>query len=317
MTNLWNPSFTLSWKKHIWNSESPMSKIWEIKEILEPTEWDSFKIKIIKSNLLQLIRLWNYTDFQKKIGMPNKQCDWLLWSTSLDYLMQYIVWIEENWDENIIWETIKYIWNIFKYGESSQEEITEPKDRGQSLASHRTTTSNSSLQIKKGKEKVDSNPMFLDTPIWKIISYPTIKNEETESYCCSRTARLNGLHFWISLPRWNAYSAWIFPTKWIIEIIPKEKEWKKPSKDRVAIGEWEFKSVDTSANFADIYAESSNSYGHRAIAIRDTTWKRYILDPYIKIDGKKSLNPIKLKDYITKWRRILKAHFYHSNWYIN
>ena len=317
MRNPLNQTHTSSWKEYVWNSESPMSKIWEIKEILEPTEWDNYKVKIIKSNLFQLIRNWNYITFQKKIGMPDKQCDWLLWTTSLDYLIQYIVWIEDWGESNIVWETVKYIWNIFKYGKISPDEIAEPKNRMSTPVSPHIPINDPSLHARQTKENISSNHMFLDTPIWNIVSHPTIKNEDTESYCCSKTARLNGLHFWISLPRWNAYNAWILPTTWIIEIIPKEKSWKKPNRSRIAIEEWEFNLVNPSANFADIYAESSSSYGHRAIAIRDTEWKRYILDPYIRINGKKSLKPIKLKDYITKWRKILKAHFYHSNWYIN
>ena len=64
MRNPLNQTHTSSWKEYVWNSESPMSKIWEIKEILEPTEWDNYKVKIIKSNLFQLIRNWNYqTEF--------------------------------------------------------------------------------------------------------------------------------------------------------------------------------------------------------------------------------------------------------------
>jgi hypothetical protein len=41
----------------------------------------------------------------------------------------------------------------------------------------------------------------------------------------------------------------------------------------------------------------------------------YVLDPYIKINGKTSIKPIKLGVYMKKWRKIIKAHFYHSNWY--
>ena len=302
------------WKEYSWNSESPMSKIWEIKKILEPTQWDSFSVKILKTNLLQLIKDWNYVDFQKKIGMPNKLCDWLLWTTSLNYLINYIIWIEDNWDSgNIVSETIKYIWNVFKYGKINIEEIPEPEKTIDSIV----TTPYPSPKIEKQKERIDDYGMFWDIRIWDIESYPTVKNNETDSYCCSKTARLNGLHFGISLPRWNAYSAWALSSSWVIETIPKEQSWKKPNNGWWHITKWEFDLVNNTANFADIYAESSSSYGHRAIAIRDSKWERFVLDPYVKINGKKSLKPIKLIDYITKWRKILKAHFYHSNGYMS
>ena len=287
-----------------------MSKIWEIKKILGRTEWDSFWVSVIKSNLLQLLRNWEYTMFQKKIGMPGKLCDGLLWTTSLNYLIKYIVWIEDNWG-NIVGETMKYIRNILKYGKTVKDRDIKPWDK-------QSNVHFANLQDKKSEEK-DSNsiPMFWNTPIWEIISHPVLKDEETEGFCCSKTARLNGLHFWISLPRWNAYTAWILPTSWIIETIPKEKSWKRPNKNWLAITEGEFDLVNDTANFADIYAESSNFYWHRAIAIRDSQWKRYVLDPYIRINWKKTLKPIKLNDYITKWRRVIKAHFYYSSWYIN
>jgi len=305
---IWN--ITSNWKEHNWNLESPMSKIWEIKKILGHTEWDSFWINVIKSNLLQLLKNWEYITFQKKIGMPEKLCDGLLWTTSLNYLIKYIVWIEDKWG-NIVGETMKYIWNILKYGKTVKDNDIESWNEQSDVYI-------ANLQDKESKKK-DSNSihMFWDTPIWEIFSHPILKDDETESFCCSKTARLNGLHFWISLPRWNAYTAWILPTSWIIETIPKEKSWEKPNINWWTITEWEFDLVDYSANFADVYAESSNFYWHRAIAIRDSQWKRYVLDPYIRINWKKTLKPIKLNDYITKWRRIIKAHFYHSSWYIN
>lgn len=302
--------FTSNSKEYIWNEESPMSKMWEIKKILGHTEWDSFWINMIKSNLLQLLKNWGYITFQKKIGMPEKLCDGLLWITSLNYLIKYIVWIEDSWG-NIVGETMKYIWNILKYGKTVKDDGIKPWNE-------KSDVYVANIQDKEpGKKDSSSIPMFWDTPIWEIVSHPVFKDEETESFCCSKTARLNGFHFWISLPRWNAYTAWVLPTTWIIETIPKEKSWKKPNKNWWAITEGEFDLVNSTANFADIYAESSNIYGHRAIAIRDTQWKRYILDPYIRINWKKTVKPIKLNDYISKWRRIIKAHFYHSSGYLN
>lgn len=298
-------------KKDNRNLNSPSSKIWEINKILEPTERDNFWVKTIKINLIQLLKKWEYTSFQEKIGMPHNFCDWLLWTRSLNYLIQYIVWIEDK-PNNVLTNAITYIWNIFKYGKTKKEEPSVDRTKKEN-----TNTNPSNLKNKNILEKNNLTPMFWNFPIWDIVSYPIIKDNETESYCCSKTARLNGLHFGISLPRWNAYTAWIFPTKWIIETIPKEKSWKKPNKVWWFINEWEFDLISNAANFADIYAESSTSYWHRAVAIRDTEWKRYVLDPYIKINGRRTLKPIKLTDYLTKWRKILKAHFYHSYWYIN
>lgn len=316
MQKIWN--LTSNWKEHSWNLNSSLSKIEEIKKNLEPTEWDTFWFKAAKFDLLQLLKNWDYKTFQKKIGMPNKLHDWLLWKTTLDYLINYLVSIEDKWS-NVVSDTIKYLWNMFKY--SKMKKKTESEDKPDPCCSEskqiKKINSVPEAQTNDSSTTIESTPTFWNIPIWKIISYPTIKNEETWNYCCSKTARLNGLHFWISLPKWSAYTAWILPTSWIIESIPKEKSWDIPNKNRTAIKEWDFDWIDKSANFADIYAESSTPYWHRAVAIRDTTWKRYVLDPYIKIKWKKSLMPIKLKDYITKWRKILKAHFYHSNWYNN
>lgn len=306
------------------NLRSSMSKLWEIREILAPTDWDRFWVKVVKKNLLQLLINQEYKKFQTKIWMPEKLCDWMLWETSLNYLIRYIVWVEDG-AENIVGETIKYIWNAFKFGDSQSKFMSEelPTVTTVKKVPEPTTTKKTpnipadKNNAPKESEKISSAPMFGSIPLSKIQSYPTIKNEETENYCCSKTARINGLRFWISLPRWNAYTAWISPTTGIIESLPKEKSWLKPNKTWIALKEWEFNSIKNSANFADIYAESKTSYGHRAVAIRDIQWNWYLLDPYIKIDWKKSLKPIKLKDYITKWRKILKAHFYHSNWYIN
>lgn len=318
-----NWSITPMQKENYWNLESPMSRLEEIKKTLEPTSWDKFWVKVVKKELSQLLIDEEYKIFQEKIKMPNKLCDWLLWKTSLDYLIRYLVSVEDSWS-NVVSETIRYIWSIFKHGRNKKEATPELHSAYKPAPSPTpkpapkvSKPSKPTSKVKKTKETIGSNSMFWDVPIWKIVSYPTIKDQETGSYCCSRTARLNGLHFWISLPKWSAYSAWVSPIKWIIDTIPRGKPWKRPNKTWVAIKEWEFNSINKSANFADIYAESSTSYGHRAIAIRDTAWRRYILDPYIKINGKKSLKPIKLKDYITKWRKILKAHFYHSKWYVN
>ncbi len=297
------------------NLESPMSKLWEIKTILEPTSWDKILVKVVKKKLLQLLIDKKYTLFQEKIGMPHQLCDGFLWETSFNYLIRYIVSVEDD-VENSVGRTIKYIWDIFNFWKSrrynldTELPIYQPTSTG-------TTKTNSTKANTKNAKNLSATPMFWTTPLSKIQSYPIFKSEESESYCCSKTARLNGLRFWVHLPKGNAYNAWIIPTTWIITTIPKEKAWKKPDKSWTAIWEEKFNSVSNSANFADIYASSSTIYGHRAIAIRDSKWNWYLLDPYIKIDGKTRLTPIKLWEYIKKWREILKAHFYHSNGYMS
>ena len=318
-----------TWKENLWNIESPMSKLREINTILEPTDWDKFWVKIAKKNISQLLIDRKYSLFQEKIGMPHKLCDGLLWQKTLDYLIRYIIEVEDE-AEDSIWETIRHIGEIFKFWKTthhteSNNLLTEtPKDSTTKKITPESPKINTIKKATPKPSKITSEntntitiPMFWTTPLSKIKSYPVVKSEESESYCCSKTARLNGLSFWVQLPRGNAYTAWIFPTTWSIGTIPKEKARQRPEKTWDAIEEEKFNSISNKANFADIYAWSSTTYGHRAIAIRDSQWKRYLLDPYIKIDGKTRLTPIKLGDYIKKWRKIVKAHFYHSNWYIN
>jgi len=299
------PSETNS-KEASWNLNSPMSKLWEIKKILEVTEWDSFWVKVVKRNLSQLIRNWEYQEFQRKIGIAERECDGMLWETALNYLTRYIVWFEESRD-SIVWETVKYIWNLFKFWRSKSKEEDYQWIQETAGENNRKDTS--------WRERANVVSMFWMVPTKDIVSCPRVKSEETQSYCCSKTARLNAEKFWITLPRGDAYTAWITPTRGVIETLPKEKSWKKPSASWSALNEWEFDLVSRSANFADFYAESSTPYGHRAIAIRDLRGEWYVLDPYIKINGKTSMKPIKLGVYMKKWRKIIKAHFYHSNWY--
>ena len=155
---------------------------------------------------------------------------------------------------------------------------------------------------------------FCNLPLWEIQSYPYYKNRRTWWTWCSATAQMNWKNFGIDLPKWDAYNAWIKPWKRCICSIPENKKNKKPSKNRPSLKVQEFKSVQQSANFADIYVESKSNYGHRAVAFRDSTWQWYVLDPYIRVNWKLDNSPKKIEDYILS-RKIVKSHFYKSNWY--
>lgn len=298
------------------NLESTKSKLVEINKILEPTEWDKVLVKTVKKNLSQLLIDKKYNLFQEEIGMPPQLRDGFLWQKTFDYLLTYIIWVEDK-AEDSIWETMRHIWEIFKFWKSKHHTWNDNiiMETPQTSTTKKVTDESSKVNS-KNSTNTTTTPMFWSIPLSKIKSYPVVKSEES-GYCCSKTARLNGLHFWIYLPRWNAYSAWILPTTWSIGTIPKEKARQRPDKTWDAIWEEKFNSVSDKANFADIYAWSTTTYGHRAIAIRDSQWRWYLLDPYIKIDGETTLMPIKLGDYVKKWRKIVKAHFYHSDWYLN
>ena len=164
-------------------------------------------------------------------------------------------------------------------------------------------------------ETIDlQNSYFCWVSVWEIQSYPFYRNSQSWVTRCSRTARMNGQNFGLNLPKWDAYNAWEKPWENSINSLPKNKKEKKPSKNWSPLNIWEFNSIWNDINFADIYTESKSNYWHRAVAFRDNTWQRYVLDPYTRVNGVLNSTPKKLQDYM-KNKKIVKAHFYKSNWY--
>lgn len=163
-------------------------------------------------------------------------------------------------------------------------------------------------------ETIEETHEFCNVPLWEIKSYPYYKNSKTWVTWCSATAQMNWQNFGLSLPHGDAYNAWAKPWKESLFTLPKDKKEKKPSKNWPTIKSSEFQSVSDDANFADIYVESKSNYGHRAVAFRDSTWQRYVLDPYIRVRWRLDDSPKKLEDYLST-KKIVKSHFYQSNWY--
>ena len=171
-------------------------------------------------------------------------------------------------------------------------------------------------QVDEYTENIHQWHEFCNVPIWEIHSYPYYKNSKTWVTWCSATAQMNGQNFWLNLPHWDAYNAWAKPWKDVLYTLPKNKINKKPSKQWPSLTTSEFQSVKDDSNFADIYVESKSNYGHRAVAFRDATWQWYVLDPYIRVKWRLDDSPKKLEDYLST-KKIVKSHFYQSNWYID
>ena len=164
--------------------------------------------------------------------------------------------------------------------------------------------------------KDDINGEFCGLSTWMISSYPYYKNSKTWVTWCSATAQMNGQNFWIDLPMGDAYNAWVKPWKWCLYTLPKDKENQRPSKSWPGLKDWEFSTSSNDSNFADIYVESKSNYWHRAIAFRDSTGQRYVLDPYTRVNGRLDNSPKRLQDYMQS-KKIVKAHFYKSKWYLD
>lgn len=130
---------------------------------------------------------------------------------------------------------------------------------------------------------------------------------------CSKTARANWKKFWIILPSWDAYDAWKNPWKDALQTIPANKKNKRPQKSREWINFTTFTWIKE-WNYADIYTDSKSNYWHRAAAFKDDNGKRYVLDPYTRVNWKLDNTPKELDDYL-KWKKIVKAHIYNSTWY--
>ena len=161
---------------------------------------------------------------------------------------------------------------------------------------------------------IDISAQFYWIPVYSIKSCCLLRDEKTWKLCCSRTARINWKNFWLTLPRWNAYWAWKYPWRNCLSTLPSDKKNTQPSANWPWIEETEISRIPTDANFIDFCAYSRSNFWHRAVWFRDGSWERYVLDPYIKVHWQKDIYPKRLNDYLKK-RKIVKAHFYHSNGY--
>lgn len=155
---------------------------------------------------------------------------------------------------------------------------------------------------------------FCGTIINNISSSPYYRNSKTWVTRYSKTARENWKRFWIVLPSWNAYDAWKNPWQDCVWTLPQNKVDERPSKRWKAIEPSDFIAW-SKWNYADIYVESKSDYWHRASAFKDDSGQRYVLDPYTRVNGRLDTTPKKLEDYV-KVKKIVKAHFYESKWYI-
>lgn len=182
-------------------------------------------------------------------------------------------------------------------------DTSEPSKTDSNKGSHKSKT-----------ETVETwKSSFRGTDVKNIKSEPFQKNRKTWVTRCSKTARDNWLNFWLNLPNWNAYDAWKEPWKDSIQTIPANKKDKKPQKS------WEWINFTTFTwikewNYADIFTDSKSNYWHRAAAFKDDNWKRYVLDPYTRVNWKLDDTPKELDEYL-KWKKIVKAHIYKSTWY--
>lgn len=365
----------------------------KINDILRFSDWDSKKIRCIKSKLSELVKNKQYRDFQESIWMKVKECDGILWQHTINQLKQFISWLKTNSIKNPISKISQSLARVFWWSKihsqsDNESSVNKPIQLSTSIScmtsdSGTYWTENSpqsklwllkqilkkdiqedaNIQIKKaylrrllneGKYKLFQStiginidycdwklgqtslnqclhylwlklaiplnssrtlPYFWDTPLSCIISYKSIQNEETDNYCCSKTARLNGKKFWLNLPKWNAYDVWALQPKNSIATIPYDKTNIRPTSNRRKITLSQFNWIEPKANFIDFFAESKSKYWHRAIAFRDKTGQWYVLDPYIPINWKLYDTPIKLNTYLSLWRKIVKAHLYHSNGY--
>ena len=318
---------------------SPNSYIFRIKNILLNQNEDNIETIEKKNYLLNLLETKRYVEFQKQIWFQEAKCDGKLWKAVFNRLNQYfkeskiirntsksinktleidnsIMWTETSLNSKL--DEIKFILKKNKDNPFSKKLIDLINNR---LYKEFQQEIWLKLDVCDWKLWRDSllkmieyfNPTFFWKDLSEIESYPMIWDRR--NYHCSETARKNWLKFWLELPRWNAYMAGKDPGIGVIQYLPKNSKWKKPQATRDEIPLEDFYNCDDSANFIDFFAYSHNSYGHRAVAFKDSTWQRYVLDPYIRVNWRKNLSPTRIEDYIKK-RKIIKAHFYHATWFV-
>ena len=242
---------------------------------------------------------------------------------------------KETWDWLKLFEWLKNDNNLLKYAELKSREkdlkrwekvkmellelklsITCPyfKDFKQFLE-ELSRWENISQSWENWSETVEyQGKTFCGFSVSSVSSSPYYRNSQTWVTWCSKTARENGKRFGLVLPSWNAYDAWERPWQDCKWTLPPDKVNDRPKKNWNAISNSNFISW-AKGNYADIYVESGSDYGHRASAFKDDSGQWYVLDPYIRVNGKLDTSPKKLEDYMS-CKKIVKAHFYESKWYV-
>ncbi len=143
----------------------------------------------------------------------------------------------------------------------------------------------------------------------KIQSSP-FERSSSGTTLCAKTAKENAEKFGIELPSGNARDAsQELPTAENYKTtLPAGKKTDRPQRSREPLTIEDFNAME-GVNVADIYPDSKSKYGHRAVAFRDVSGERMVLDPYIKVDGVRDTKPKKLEDYMQA-RKVFKSHFY-------
>lgn len=265
------------------------NKEWELKF------WDKFKLQLLELKLS--ITCPYFSDF--KIFLE----DLKKWE-KIDESESTITGEIQDMEPNVPWD-----WIAEQSGEWS-DDISETGEPSESTGSTEAAESTGAVETTKATESMEVHT-FCWVDLWNIQSYPYYKNSKTWVTWCSATAQMNGQNFWLSLPSGDAYDAGKKPGNNCLLTLPKDKKEKRPSKNWASIKYLEFKSLKNKSNFADIYVESKSSYWHRAVAFMDSTWQRYVLDPYIRVKWVLDTTPKKLQDYLSV-RKVVKAHFYES-----
>jgi len=306
----------------------------QIKEYIQTKQKDSivWTIDSVKSEFSSLVwkeeeetKTWlhflewlkNDKNLLKYAELKNKEWELERWDkmklelleVKLSITCPYFADFKEFLEELKKWEHVDQ-WQ----GTDSQSTQTSQSETG----SQSTDTTDSWWSQPQTAETIPETAETIHSFCWtnlsEIQSYPYYKNSKTWVTRCSATAQMNGKNFGLNLPNGDAYNAGTKPWNDSICTLPKDKKDKKPSKRRPTINPSEFQSVWDDANFADIYVESKSNYGHRAVAFRDSTWQRYVLDPYIRVKWDLNNSPKKLEDYLST-KKIVKSHFYKSSWY--
>ncbi len=143
----------------------------------------------------------------------------------------------------------------------------------------------------------------------KIQSSP-FERSRSGTTLCAKTAKENAEKFGIELPSGNARDASqeLPIAENYITSLPIDKKTERPQRSRESLTIEDFNAME-GVNVADIYPDSKSKYGHRALAFRDVSGERMVLDPYIKVNGVRDRKPKKLEDYLQA-RKIFKSHFY-------
>lgn len=143
----------------------------------------------------------------------------------------------------------------------------------------------------------------------KIQSFP-FERSKSWTTLCAKTAKKNAEKFGIELPSGNARDAsQELPTAENYKTtLPVDKKTDRPQRSREPLTIEDFDAME-GVNVADIFPDSKSQYGHRAVAFRDDSWERMVLDPYIKVNGVRDTKPKKLEDYMQA-RKVFKSHFY-------